>query len=186
MAAVKRAGGPIWLLDIDGVVNALELAPARAAWPEAEFVETAARSAHNIEWPLLAAIPVLDFLRRVHAEGTAEIVWHSAWQEFSVNVAGALGLPDWPILDCPEIDEDEALVATPLRSGDRPWWKLPAAQRAAAGGRPLLWTDDDARRKLGWLDPPAWCRRALIIAPDEEVGLTPDDLRRIGEWLADG
>ena len=174
---------PVWLLDIDGVLNALESAPARAAWPDAEFIETAALSAHDFEWPLFVAVPVLDFLRRVHDEGRAEILWHSAWQEYSVNVGVALDLPTWAVLDCPEFAEDEAPIAQPLTWHHRPWWKLPAAQRAVASGRPLLWTDDDAWRQLGSLDTPSWCQRALIIAPDEDTGLTPDHLRAIDEWL---
>jgi len=134
----------------------------------------------------VGAGPVLEFLRRVHDEGRAEIRWHSAWREYAVNVAVALDLPDWPVVECPEFDEDDAPIGTPLRERDRPWWKLAAAQRAASAGRPLLWTDDDAVRQLGSLDPPSWCRRALIIAPDEETGLTPGHLRTIDEWLADG
>ncbi|NUP33002.1 MAG: hypothetical protein HOU01_14945 [Streptomycetaceae bacterium] len=166
---------PVWLLDIDGVINALADEPPHHVWPADEWTTTTARSAGDLEWPLVAARPVLDFLRDVHRSGRAEIRWHTGWQHYAANVSAALDLPDWPILDCPEYASAPLGVALPESA--ELWWKLPAAQRIAAAGRDLLWTDDDAVRQGAAIGG------ALIIAPDEEVGLTPAHLRLIDTWL---
>ncbi len=177
------SGVPIWLLDIDGVLNAVTDEPDRRVWPEQEWIRTTAPSNHDLEWPILAATPVLDFLRRVHEQGRAEIWWHSTWQHHSVNVGAALGLPAWPVRDCPEFGTQETELATPLGRTRQTWWKLPAAQRVLAQGRPLLWTDDDARRQLRAADTRPWGASALVVAPPVDAGLTPRQLRRIDRWL---
>ncbi|GAA1608339.1 HAD domain-containing protein [Catellatospora bangladeshensis] len=177
------SGVPIWLLDIDGVINAVTDEPDRRVWPEQEWIRTTAPSNHDLEWPILAATPVLDFLRRVHEQGRAEIWWHSTWQHNSVNVGTALGLPVWPVRESPEFGTQETELATPLARTRQTWWKLPAAQRVLAQGRPLLWTDDDARRQLRAADTRPWGASALVVAPPVEAGLTPRQLRRIDRWL---
>lgn len=179
----RATGVPVWLLDIDGVINAVTDRPDRRVWPEHQWIRTAAASKFDIEWPILAATPVLDFLRRVHAQGRAEIWWHSTWQQHAVNVGAALGLPRWPVRESPEFGSQETYLATPLARSGQTWWKLPAAQRVLDEGRPLLWTDDDARRQLRATDTRPWGGRALVVAPPVESGLTPRQLRRIDRWL---
>jgi hypothetical protein len=174
---------PIWLLDIDGVINAVADRPDRGVWPADQWIVTSAASQHGLEWPILAARPVLDFLRRVHEDGRAEIWWHSTWQHHSVNVGVALDLPVWPVRECPEFEQSYAAIATALTETARPWWKLPAAERVIAQGRALLWTDDDARYQLARVDTGGWARPTLVIAPAEHTGLTPKQLRRIDDWL---
>ncbi|WP_191842044.1 hypothetical protein [Catellatospora chokoriensis] len=188
IALVRRerkavAGVPVWLLDIDGVINAVTDLPDRRVWPDQEWVRTSAPSKHDLEWPILAATPVLDFLRRVHEQGRAEIWWHSTWQHHSVNVGTALGLPVWPVRECPEFGSQDTALATPLARTKQTWWKLPAALRVLDEGRPLLWTDDDVRHQLRAADTRPWGDRALVLAPPVEVGLTPRQLRRIDRWL---
>src|SRR6185436_13043128 len=95
-------GIPIWLLDIDGVINALDDPPDPRTWPADQWVRAMAMSNLDLEWPMLAARPVLDFLRQVHEQGRAEIHWHTAWQRNALNVGDALGLPAWPVAPCPE------------------------------------------------------------------------------------
>ncbi|MEU8003466.1 hypothetical protein AB0B66_20105 [Catellatospora sp. NPDC049111] len=176
-------GVPIWLLDIDGVINAVTDLPDRRVWRGHQWVRTAAASNEDIEWPILAATPVLDFLRRVHEQGRAEIWWHSTWQHNSVNVGTALGLPSWPVRDCPEFVSMDAVLASPLVTRKHTWWKLPAALRVLDEGRPLLWTDDDVRHQLRAADTRRWGNRALVLAPPVQAGLTPRQLRRIDRWL---
>ncbi|GHJ44321.1 hypothetical protein Cs7R123_16630 [Catellatospora sp. TT07R-123] len=177
---------PVWLLDIDGVINAVTHEPDLRVWPRDQWVRASAVSAHGIEWPLLAARPVLDFLHRVHAEGRAEIRWHSTWQSYAVNVGTALGLPRWPVAECPEFAEDgDAEIASPLIVVRHHWWKLPTAQRVLDEGRPLLWTDDDARHQLRRRDRAGWGAWALVVAPPVESGLTARQLRRIDTWLTE-
>ncbi len=174
---------PVWLLDIDGVINALADPPDTKVWSARRWVRAKAESAHGIEWEILAATPVLEFLRKVTADGRAEILWHSTWQHHAVNVGAALGLPEWPVLPCPEFEMDSTAIAVPLRNRVSSWWKLPAALRVLEGGDALLWTDDDARFQLRRGDTAAWGDKALVIAPTAAKGLTGKHLRRIDAWL---
>jgi len=95
---------PVWLLDIDGVINAADVEPDVRVWPRDQWIRASARSAHDLEWPLLVARSALDPLRRVHDEHLAEIRWHTTWQSYAVNVGEALGLPRWPVAECPEFE----------------------------------------------------------------------------------
>jgi hypothetical protein len=93
-------------------------------------------------------------------------------------LAPALGLPAIPISVAPEWAQPAAL-----------WWKIPAARRVAESGRRLVWTDDQltiyrsdvfSEPDLTALD--RWTG-ALLLTTDARVGLTPDDLRRVEEFL---
>lgn len=169
---------PLWLLDIDGVVNALARGPLPDTWPEDDWVQrliiTEIPERGVMPLPILAARRVLEFVAETHHSDRAEIRWHSTWRAAAVTAfAPALGLPTTiPISVAPE------WLGRPIAH----WWKLPAAQRAVAAGRTLIWTDDDLR-----LYPDEAAALAedggLLIAPYAEVGLTPEELDRIAEFL---
>src|SRR5262245_14536015 len=107
---------PVWLLDIDGVINALDHpGPPTRAWPAFCWRCVEAESAHQIRWPIVAAQPVLDFIALVHTGGLADIRWHTSWQGFANNVSRELGLPEFPLQSAPEFDEPLSFT----------WWKLP-------------------------------------------------------------
>jgi hypothetical protein len=166
---------PIWLLDIDGVINAAAETAPRHVWPEDAWIWTAAEEGGRM-FPLLAARPVLAFIRAVHEAERAEIRWHTTWQEAAANVAEALDLPRFPVQEAPEWPPTEDLAV---------WWKLPAAERVIDEGRPVVWTDDDA----AWHVPrPTRSRLAgrtplLVIAPHTRAGLSRRHLRRIDSFL---
>jgi hypothetical protein len=174
---------PVWLLDIDGVVNVLARGGPPDCWPADAWLQRTVRAdvpdRGEMTLPILAARPVLDFVARVHASGAAEIRWHSTWRAAAVTaLAPALGLPAVPISVAPEWAQTAAM-----------WWKIPAARRVAESGRRLVWTDDQLTLYRGdVLSEPdltaldRWAG-ALLLATDARVGLTPDDLRRIEEFL---
>lgn len=168
---------PVWLLDIDGVVNAATKKPDRNVWPLKNWLAT------NVEgMPILASRNVLGFLREVHATGRAEIWWHTTWQESAQHLADALDLPTWPVRPAPEFADFNSAAG---RSG---WWKLPAAERVVQiEKRPLIWTDDDITWSIGGrYDVDANLRAhapALLVSPNERTGLTPKHLRQIGDFL---
>jgi hypothetical protein len=178
---------PVWLLDIDGVVNAISAAPHPDVWPADRWIRAEATCA-GAQWPLLAAAPVLDFVRRVHRTGRAEIRWHTTWQREADGVSRALGLPEFAVQAAPEFDSwqrQRVGGATPVGAT---WWKLPAAEGVVDGeGRALLWTDDDAETQLGLVGGrehrlyrlPA----VLVVAPRTQIGLTPMDLLTIDAFL---
>jgi hypothetical protein len=170
---------PVWLLDIDGVVNALSRKPVSGSFPADQWVQ---RLVHTelpglgpAAFPILAARPVLNFVAAVQATGRVDIRWHSTWREAAVtDLAPSLGLPELPISVAPEWANHHALL---------PWWKQAAAERVLAAGRLLVWTDDDIN--MFRMDLGAFERRAdaLLIAPDPEIGLTAAHLEQISRFL---
>jgi len=178
----EHPGPPVWLLDIDGVVNALAMSRPDV-WPADAWVQRVVcaevPSQGLVNLPIMAARPVLEFIAAVHEERRAEIRWHSTWRAAAVTgLAPALGLPPIPISIAPE-------WASPVPL----WWKIPAARRVAESGRRLLWTDDqlelfrgDPRNaaELAALDARAG---TLLLCPDPDPGLTPADLDRIAAFL---
>ena len=169
---------PVWLLDIDGVVNALARGPVAGSWPADQWVQHVVPAdipgSGRMVLPILAACPVLDFIVRVVRTGAAEVIWHSTWREAAVtDLAPVLGLPQLPISHAPEWTQRPELI----------WWKLPAARRVVESGRRLVWTDDDIAvvpDQVGDLDARP---DTLLISPDPHTGLTADQLRAIADFV---
>jgi hypothetical protein len=172
---------PLWLLDIDGVLNALVRGPLPDIWPTDAWVQrlvvTEVPDRGRMSLPIVAARPVLEFVRRVHESGLAEIRWHSTWRGAAITAfAPVLGLPgDIAISIAPEWSERPVLQ----------WWKQPAAERAVAAGRRLVWTDDDLRV---FADDTAHLAGpdTLLLAPEPTLGLTADELDAIEAFLRAG
>lgn len=168
---------PVWLLDIDGVINACNGPRSQpgGSWPKRNWITVQVDG-----FTIVAAKPVLEFINHVHRCGRAEIRWHSTWQQRSLLVGAALGLPVFPVQGASEFTTYTSLSRRPR------WWKLPAARRVLQfEGRPLLWTDDDAvdldtqlRKRMAALGQPL-----LIVAPDTQTGLTAADLASIDAFL---
>lgn len=180
---------PVWLLDIDGVINAISPKPDRGVWPADQWI-TGVANADGTDWPILAARPVVEFIRRVHESGRAEIRWHTTWQHDAANLARLLDLPDLAVQACPEFaTRRQGLAGAAPVAVRETWWKLPAARRVVEEeGRSLLWTDDDADQELR----PHGGRRALagtaprlVVCPRPRIGLTRRQLRAIDAFLTD-
>ncbi|MBF9129495.1 hypothetical protein I0C86_11020 [Plantactinospora sp. S1510] len=92
---------PVWLLDIDGVLNAVTKTPDPNVWPLDQWSRGEASDGET-EWPILFARPVADFIRQVHEEGRAEIRWHTTWQQEAGAVGKLLDLPTFPVQPSPE------------------------------------------------------------------------------------
>lgn len=163
---------PLWLLDIDGVINSPVLEPPTEVWPD--WIKTKARS-YSGTWRIHTAVEVRDFIKHCHETGLAEIRWHSTWQECSNNVGGVVDLPAFPIQDAPE--------ALRSRFSDSPWWKLPAVWREVVTGRPVLWTDDDMDYLTTEQRATLTAAGCKMIQPDGGTGLSPTDLKEIQEYL---
>lgn len=176
---------PVILLDIDGVVNAISRPPGPSnVWPEDKWV-TGEATADGTVWPILAATPVVSYLRDVHEKGLAEIRWHTTWQGDAWNVSDLLGLPRFPIADAPEFYDQPRHAAQAIRDGKPPWWKLPTALRVLEARRPLLWIDDDIpwelRNNFDVVGPDGGS--FLMVYPATRHGLTAGHLLEIDQFL---
>jgi HAD domain in Swiss Army Knife RNA repair proteins len=165
------ADAPVWLLDVDGVVNA-----RRPAWDQPfacgnAFVDGIA---YRLQW----APALTRYIKAVHKRQAAEIRWATTWVDHVHQVERLLRLPAFRTAF-------HGLGAAP--SVGAPDHKVAAALHVVeVERRPLIWTDDDAIPMLGSLR-----RRleesgmpVLLIAPDSYEGLGPAHLERIDAFLA--
>ncbi|MEV6598635.1 hypothetical protein AB0M36_17510 [Actinoplanes sp. NPDC051346] len=154
---------PVWLLDVDGVVNA-----TRPGW------HAAPRRAHvysprdHYDYQLRWAPALVDRLRHLHADGTVELRWCTTWCSEAHLLERLWHLP--PLVRAPAPDP------APRGAASHPW-KLAAARQVLAADRALIWADDEAIP----LDGPVFREltadgRALLIAPSSRRGLQPEDL----------
>jgi hypothetical protein len=176
---VSAGERPVWLLDVDGVLNAIATQPDRTVWPADQWLRTTAE-AQGSDWPILAARPVLDLIREVHEQGLAEVRWHTTWQQHAVKtLAPALDLPEFPVQD--DLGAVDGYFDDESGTVRYRWWKRPAAEHVVqVEGRRLIWTDDDISTHRSQLDALA---EHLLIAPQTRLGLTPRHLRQIREHL---
>lgn len=168
---------PVWLLDIDGVINANPYKQNRNLWGgEADaWIETNATGG-NRWWPITASISVVEFIRRVHEQRWAEVVWLTTWQTDANNVSAALSLPNFRVLTSP--------VTEGTRYHDSAnWWKLTKALGETQAGRPIVWTDDDLSLTVKNLFHDQCPAPSLLIGPHGDEGLAPKHLVRIAAFL---
>lgn len=171
---------PVWLLDIDGVLNATAT-NIPSTWPGSSW-----HRVHIDGFQITWSDKVVDFLKHVDAEGLAEIRWHTTWQERALDVGEAMGLPEFPVQEAPEWPPTGEKVADWIRAARPSWWKYGAAEQVlTVEKRPLLWTDDDIWSSLNAI------RRQMLkklgsvkmISPECIWGLQPGHLRDISRWL---
>lgn len=178
---------PVWLLDIDGVLNSMSVKEPTSVWPQQAWKRGSYTSQPNV-FPLLWSQPVIDYVTRMHTEGIAEVRWHTTWQHEAHYFAEIVGLPmDMPVAWAPEFKQGADGHARRIMNGKPGWWKHAAAWRVVnEEKRPLVWTDDDLDYQL-----PRYIRDQLkaqgpmvLCSPDQYTGLTPKHLKTIGEFLS--
>jgi hypothetical protein len=168
-AALRRP--PVWLMDVDGVLNA-----SRPGWggpPQRRLVWSPTDQA---SYPMRWAPDLIDRIRSLHVGGKVEIRWCTTWCPDAGELERLWRLPEL----------ERALVADPMPRGAASWpLKLAAAQAVLADGRRLIWTDDEALPKAGETrDELTAGGLALLIAPRPRHGLRPDDLDRIEAFVS--
>jgi hypothetical protein len=185
---------PLWLLDVDGVLNAVG-----PPLDDDDDWSTGTAIANERRWPIRWSRSVVAEIRRLHETGIVELAWLTTWGEEANDSLREL-------LDLPEL----AVAGTRPRPGELPaeplpsaagthadatgaaaadhetgrWWKLDVvrAQIASEPKRRLVWTDDD----LVWEPEVVRGLRAfadcLLIAPDPAVGLTLADVAAVERY----
>jgi hypothetical protein len=164
---------PVWLLDIDGVLNI-----RKSAWHAAPRRITLYTD--TTEWIIRWAPQLVVRIAALAARRAVEVQWCSTWCVYPVQLRRLevlTGLPRFASALPSRLDRPVPLA------------KLEAAQRVLAEGRRLIWTDDD--------EVPAPDReptlhaeltaggRGLLIRPDSRSGLTPEHLDQIEAFIGD-
>ncbi|GIE88779.1 HAD domain-containing protein [Actinoplanes regularis] len=155
---------PVWLLDVDGVLNANR--PGWGAAPRRGYAH-AGGFRYTMRW----APALLDRIRALHRTGTVEIRWCTTWCGHADQLERLFGLPHFEPCWLDNLNPREAATA-----------KLAAARQVVASGHPLIWTDDadispSAHDELSGLD------RVLLITPKPNRGLQPEHLDAIETFV---
>jgi len=161
---------PVWLLDVDGVINA-----SRPGWGGAPRKEHVWSISDHQSYLMRWAPALIDRIRDLHASGRVEVRWCSTWCPDAEALERLWQLP--PL--------ERALTEVPVPKGSYGWpLKVEAARTVLDGGRRLVWTDDEAVPTDGALhDELTADGRALLIAPNPTRGLQPDHLDDIEAFL---
>jgi hypothetical protein len=157
---------PVWLLDVDDVVNA-----SRPCWGTAPYTARV-QDAFGMEWKLRWAPKLLERIRVLQRSGTVEIVWCTTWCPEARQLERLWGLPE---LQC--------AWTAPKFGFDAVEAKQAAALETVRAGRRLIWTDDDAIPTVGELVDELEAAGALLIRPKKNRGLQPDDMDAIEAFI---
>ena len=162
---------PVWLLDVDGVVNTVK--PGWGGPPRRTPMWSGTdKKSYLIRW----APALIDRIRALHVDGAVEVRWCTTWCPEADRLERLWGLP--PLL--------RALDADPMPRGPECWpLKLAAARDVLASGQRLIWTDDEALPEAGAAREELTAGgRALLIEPRANRGLQPEDLEHIARFAA--
>jgi hypothetical protein len=157
----------IWLLGVDGVVNA-----GKAGWGRAPL--KAAVYAGQQQYAMRWEPKVIDRIRELHKGGTVEVRWCSTWCAFAGELERLWNLP--PL---------ERAFLEPLNGRAASMAKLAAAAQVLADGHRLIWTDDMEVPERGELyERMTFDNKALLISPWSSRGLRPEHMAAIEEFAA--
>jgi len=188
VTVTRTSSRPVLLLGIDGVINSLLREPPSMGWPKDAWLKAEYTWDGPSRWPLLWAVPVIEYLNGLHDQGRVEVRWHTTWQELAPEFAKIVGLPeDWAVADAPEFRADWPLSAKQqLLEAQPAWWKYPAALRVLTEEkRPLIWIDDDLFGKVNRVhrNGLAQVGKVCLVSPDGQTGILPKHMRTIEEFL---
>jgi hypothetical protein len=163
---------PVWLLDVDGVLNA-----ARPGWDETprQGIAFVGEVGYRLQW----APTLIRRIAALHHGGGVEVRWATTWVDHIDQVEGLLRLPrlDTAFNDIDVVNAEEG-VARKVQA---------ALDVVEVEQRPLIWTDDSAIPQHGGvldrLDRAGL--PVLLIAPGSRYGLQPEDLAAIDDFLAE-
>lgn len=159
---------PVWLLDVDGVLNV-----ANPGWSAAPYRAQVWSTTANREFRIRWAPALLKRVKALHRSGAVEIRWCTTWCGDTTELERALGLPAFEPCWTEYVNGHGSAVA-----------KLAAARKVLADGRRLIWTDDDEVPTSGPLfDELMADGRTLLIRPDERHGLQPRHLDEIERFV---
>lgn len=170
---------PVWLLDFDGVINALSSRGGKSVWDTWRTARITDPENFVGSYPLLWSPAVVSTVA-LAVDCGVDVRWLTTWKQHTVLLPAVVeGLPNglpWISDDGIDIDSDKH----PQR------WKPFAARAAVSDDAPLLWTDDCLDYILT-TDDRSWLRTrrggSTLIVPRGTIGLSQRNIREINEWI---
>lgn len=164
---------PLWLLDIDGVINAYAFkayTSKKNLYPD--LTKYSVPNANRTIYTFWTSPTLMRQITELHDSGLVEIAWLTTWTyDANAIVAPILGLPEFPVV---------------ADSGGRfsdYYWKTRTAVEALTQHRPIIWTDDDAITSEARYDYEASDVPNLMIEPKPNQGITPASMDAIIEFI---
>ncbi len=162
----------MWLLDVDGVLNA-----AMPGWGETPGQGKA--FVHGNGYVLRWAPALAHRIAALHHSGGVEVRWATTWVDHIIQVERLLHLPPLgTAFDGVDVVDAEASVARK---------EAAALHVVEIERRPLIWTDDEAIPHSGPVLEriEATGQPTLLVRPSSRYGLQPEDLDEIDDFLAE-
>ena len=166
---------PVWLLDVDGVLNSLSSSPNPKELRRGEAVQKYLKTNSGPTFRMRVHNDLVAFVNRMHSSGLVDIRWATTWTDQANTVfAPAFDLPQLPVWSRP-----------PEETGrfDDHNWKTGGALRVVHAGRKLIWTDDEAIPDNFDELVEDVSKGHLLVRPDEAVGLTLADCKLIEDFI---
>lgn len=166
----------LFLLDVDGVVNAVPIwgprEPDECPWPAGW--ESCVANFHDQAFTITFSRDLIEAVLDIHRSGLAEVRWLTTWEEqANLELAGRFGFPRFEVVGAPSY-------------WDGSWWKFPLARAVAeAGEGKVVWADDDLSHEEAAHSWAVEARNVLPLVPHPHVGLTPDDIDKAKRFLTE-
>lgn len=160
---------PVWLLDVDGVINT-----SRPGWSAAP--RSGHAYAYGNSYKLRWAPALITRIRDLHKAGIVEVRWCTTWCAYADQLERLWALPPLGRAFTDDINGHTAAEA-----------KLAAARQVLTEGRRLIWTDDTEVPQWGEVhDELIADGRALLIRPKGSTGLQPEHMDAIEAFASVG
>lgn len=150
----------IWLLDVDGVINA-----NKAGWSAAPFSGTAYYK--DQPWKMRWSPKLIERIRKVHTQPSVTILWATTWCGYTDQLERLFKLPPLGSAWSMRMNRAE---------------KEAAAELVVASGKRLIWTDDEFVPSSGLLYDKLK-DNSLLIKPKPNRGLRPEHLDLIDAFV---
>lgn len=158
---------PVWLLDVDGVLNA-----NRPGWGAAP--RTGYATADGVRYQFRWAPKLISEIRDLGNSGLVEINWCTTWCAYIDQIESIFDLPGFSRSFTEDHRDRQLTLET----------KHLAAMEVIDTGRRLIWTDDDVIPTSGALFRSLTAAGSLLISPDWRKGLQPEHIDQIKEFLS--
>ena len=175
-----QSARPHLFLDVDGVLNAFELDPGGDVDTFDDFDVHEVEFEFEVGHPRTFVVCLSPAMGARLAQLAVDIHWVTTWEHRADSaIAPLCGLPSGlPVLS--PLDEAEEWELD---------WKFLAVRRSVEGDpRPFVWIDDDIDYfRDGRMTARDWAAGTslpnLLIAPESESGLLPDQLDAVEEFV---